>query len=357
MGTSSARIAIVAASLDILGGQGVQARSLVEALGRDGVPVVFVPINPRFPGGLRCIRRWRYLRTLVNQVLYVPSLLKLREADIVHAFSASYMSFLIATVPAMAVGRLLGKRVILHYHSGEASDHLAHWGVLVHPWLKLADEIVVPSEYLARVFADHQYATRVIPNVVNLARFEYRDRQPLRPRLLSTRNLEPYYRVDVILEAFALLKDRLPDATLVVAGQGSEEPRLKRMAPEGVRFVGRVEPVQMPNLCASADVFVNASVVDNQPVSILEAFAAGLPVVSTSTGDITSLVRHGQTGLIVPHNDPPALAAAVIRLIERPLEALEMARAARRAVRWFSWPALRQLWDAVYTGADAREAL
>ena len=80
------------------------------------------------------------------------------------------------------------------------------------------------------------------------------------------------------------------------------------------------------SLYAEADIFLNASVVDNQPVSILEAFAAGLPVVSTPTGDIAAMVRHGQTGLLVPPNDPAALAAAVLRLIERPREALDMAR-------------------------------
>jgi L-malate glycosyltransferase len=348
------RIIVVAASLDILGGQGVQASSLVEALARDDIPVGFLPINPPFPPGLQWIRRWPYVRTLVNQALYLPSLLRLRHADIVHVFSASYTSFLLTAVPAMLLGRLMRRGVILHYHSGEAADHLARWGVFVHPWLKLADEIVVPSRYLASIFAAHGHTARVIPNIVSLTRFRYRDRSPLRPRLLSTRNLEPYYRVDVILEAFARLKDCLPEATLTVAGYGSEEARLKQMATRGVRFVGRVEPAQMPSLYEFADVFVNASVVDNQPVSILEAFAAGLPVVSTPTGDISALVRHGQTGLLVREDDPNALAAAVLALLERPFEALEIARAARREVRRFTWDAVRSRWLDVYAGADNR---
>ena len=355
MQSAHPRIVVVAASLDILGGQGVQASSLVGALARDGIPVEFLPINPVFPRGLRWIRRWPYLRTLVNQALYLPSLRRLRRADIVHAFSASYTSFLLTAVPAMLLGRLMRRGVILHYHSGEAADHLARWGVLVHPWLKLAHEIVVPSQYLASIFAAHGHATRVIPNIVSLARFRYRDRSSLRPRLVSTRNLEPHYRVDVILEAFARLKERLPEATLTVAGYGSEEARLKQMATRGVRFVGRVEPAEMPFLYEFADVFVNASVVDNQPVSILEAFAAGLPVVSTPTGDIPALVRHGETGLLVPEDDPDALAAAVLTLIQSPLEAVEIARAARNEVRRFTWSAVRSRWRDVYTGAGNRD--
>src|SRR5215471_8882075 len=239
------RIALVAASLDILGGQGVQARALLEGLDHDGYPVEFVPIDPRFLAGLRWLRRVPYVRTLLNQALYLPSLLRLRNADIAHVFSASYWSFLLAPAPAMVAACALGKRVILHYHSGEADDHLARWGVLVHPWLRLADEIVVPSAYLRDVFARHGYQAQVIANVIDTSRFRYRERMPLGPRLLSTRNLEPYYRVDTILEAFALLRGQYPDATLTIAGYGSEEQRLRSLARSleiRPKFVGRVQP-------------------------------------------------------------------------------------------------------------------
>jgi L-malate glycosyltransferase len=346
-------VAIVATGLDILGGQCVQARSLVVALQHDGVPVTFLAINPRFPSGLRWLRRIRYLRTVVNQLMYLPGLTRLALADVVHIFSGSYWSFLLAPVPAMIAARAFGKRVILHYHSGEAEDHLTNWGLLVHPWLRLAHEIVVPSEYLHRVFANHGYDARVISNVVDLSRFSFRDRRPLRPRLLSARNLEPYYRVDLILEAFARFKKMEPAATLTVAGTGSEEGRLRRLAQglhlEAVRFVGPVEPEEMPALYAEHDIFVNASVVDNQPVSILEAFAAGLPVVSTATGDIPFMVTHRETGLLTPSADAEALGRAIAEIWRFPDEAREMARRARGEVANYTWSAVRDRWADIYT--------
>jgi glycosyltransferase involved in cell wall biosynthesis len=350
--SSKPRIAIVAASLDILGGQGVQARSLVDALERDGFPVDFVPINRAFPRGLRWAGRVRYIRTLMNQLIYLPGLRRLASADVVHAFSASYWSFLLAPAPAMAVARLLGKRVVLHYHSGEAADHLANWGTLVHPWLRLAHEIVVPSEYLRAVFAEHGYPTRVIPNVVDLGRFDYRDRWPLKPNLLSTRNLEPCYRVDVVLEAFRTFREQVPDATLTIAGYGSEEARLRRLAaslPSGaVRFAGRTDPESMPALYAAADIFVNASVLDNQPVSIIEALSAGLPVVSTPTGDIGFMVRDGESGWLVPPDDATALAEAIDAVWRNPHRARLMAQEGRKDARRYTWPAVRQLWAEAY---------
>ncbi len=351
------RIAIVAPSLEILGGQGVQAEQLSLALRVTGYGVAFVPINPVFPRALRQVRRLPYARTLLNQTLYIPSLLRLRAADVVHVFSASYWSFLLAPAPALAMARALGKRVILNYHSGEADNHLTRWRFLVHPWLRLAHEIVVPSEYLRGVFARHGYRARVVPNLVDTSYFRYRDRQSLRPHLVSTRNLERYYRIDNTLEAFAHVQARYPQATLSVAGYGSEEAQLRRLAASlglsGIRFLGRVEPNDLPAVLDEADVFVNSSVVDNQPVSVLEAFAAGLPVVSTPTGDIANMVRDGETGLLVPASDPAAMAKAVISLLEDPDRAMAMARRARGEVEKYSWPRVRERWAAVYAGRSA----
>jgi len=317
---------------------------------------MFIPINPSFPRGLRWLRRYPYLRTLLNQSLYIPSLRRLRRADVAHVFSASYWSFLLAPVPAIVAGRLMGKRVLLHYHSGEADDHLARWGALVHPWLRLVDEIVVPSEYLRGVFARHGYRARVIRNTVDVSCFRYRERETLRPRLLSTRSFEPHYGLDHTLEAFALLKARYPEATLTIAGSGSEERRLSRFAASlgtGVRFLGRVAPRQIPALYDEADIFVNSSLVDNQPVSVLEAFASGLPVVSTGTGDIGAMVRDGETGLIVPPGDPAAMVKAVVELLENPEHALLIARHARQEVEKYTWSQVREEWASVYRGRAA----
>ncbi len=357
---SAPRIAIVAPTLGILGGQGVQALALLQHLREEGYDVGLVPINPEFPWCLRWLRRRRYVRTVANQVLYLPSLRRLRQADVVHIFSASYWSFLLAPAPAILAARLYGKRIVLNYHSGEADDHLRHWGALVHPWLRMVDEIVVPSAYLRAVFARHGYRARVVPNVVDGGRFCYAERDPLLPRLLSTRNLEPHYRVDNTLEAFALLKAHYPGATLTVAGYDSLETRLKRLAKslgqDGIRFLGRVEPREMPRLYGEGHIFVNSSVIDNQPLSVLEAFAAGLPVVSTAPGEIAAMVRDDETGLVVPPDDPVAMAKGVATLLEDPERARRLARRGRREAEEYAWPRVRERWARIYAGEPQRPA-
>ena len=171
----------------------------------------------------------------------------------------------------------------------------------------------------------------------------------------GTAGYESWLTVDVVLRAFALLKTRYPQATLTVAGYGSEERRLRAIAlalkVDDIRFVGRVAPQEMPALYAQADIFLNASVVDNQPLSVLEAFAAGTPVVSTPTGDIPSMVRHGETGLLVPPEAPGAMAAAIGETLDRPERALQMAEEAYDDLDRFTWRAVRDQWQSVYRGA------
>ena len=360
------RIAIVAPSLDILGGQGIQARDLAEALEQDGLDVRFLPVNPRFPRGFRWLRRIPVVRTLLNQVLYAFTLPRLRHADVVHVFSASYWSFLLAPVPAILAARGFGKRVILNYHSGEADDHLTHWGNRVHPYLRRVDQIVVPSVYLKNVFESHGYAARVVRNIIDLSTFNFQERQPLEPRLLSCRNLEAHYRVEDVLEAFALVQQQVPDATLLVAGYGSQAGQLRQRTEElgvqGVEFMGRVEPEVIPSLYDRTDIFLNASVVDNQPISILEAFAAGLAVVTTPTGDIPWMLEEEQLGVLVPHRSPEAMAQAVVALLKSPDRASGMIERAREAVGRYTWEQVRPEWLDVYgatrdAGESTRESL
>lgn len=351
-GAFAASVVLVAASLDLLGGQGIQAQALAEHLRAEGVRVRLLPVNPVFPYGLRWLRRVPYLRTAVNQILYLASLSALHKADVVHVFSAAYFSFLLGPAPALLAAKLLGKRLVLNYHSGEAEDHLARWGLLVHPWLRLADQIVVPSTYLHRVFARFGYRVQVIANVIDVSRFTYRERARLAPRFLSIRNLEPHYGVDVILCAFARIQLRYPRATLLVGGDGSQKAALERLAGKlgltGVRFIGSFSPAEAPRLYDDADILLNASVIDNQPVSLLEAFASGLPVVSTPTGDIGAMLQAGEAGAIIAPNDPDAMALAAFALLENPVRARQLARTARASLDRFTWVCVRNSWMSVY---------
>lgn len=362
MSGDAVRVLLVGPSLAILGGQSVQAARLRDALRhRPTLEISFVAVNPRLPGVLARLQRIRYVRTVVTEIAYGLSLLAaLPEADVVHVYSASYWSFLLAPVPALLLARLLGKPVILNYHSGEAEDHLARWGWHAVPLLRLSQRIVVQSPYLQRVFARHGLEADVIPNSLEPAVFRYRLRETPAPRFISNRNHEAHYGVSTVLRAFALIQSELPASTLSVVGSGSETGALRDLAQSlglrNVEWAGAVPVAEMPARYERADVFLNGSEIDNMPLSILESFAAGLPVVSTSAGGIPLLVEHERTGLLVPTGDPAALAKAALRLFREDGLAARMSEAAhRKCVMEFSDQSVAGAWEATYLELASRQ--
>jgi glycosyltransferase involved in cell wall biosynthesis len=318
-----------------------------------------VPINPVPPRPLDTLLTVKYVRTLATQLWYWPMLIReLRRADVVHVFSASYTSFLLAPLPAILVARLLGRPVVLNYHSGEASDHLRRSGTARRALKHWVDLNVVPSPYLRDVLSSFGVPAQVVANTIDLRKFTYRVRDLLRPRLVSTRNFEPLYNVACTLRAFASVQARYPDASLTLLGSGSQEPALRALAADldlrQVTFAGRVSPSDVWRYYADADIYIQTPAIDNMPLSVLEAFASGLPVVSTSVGGVPAMLTDGVHGLLAPPDDAAAVAAQVIELLEHPARARQLAEAAHDSCAAYEWPVVRDGWLAAYRAVMTR---
>ncbi|HEY0408259.1 MAG TPA: glycosyltransferase family 4 protein [Pyrinomonadaceae bacterium] len=356
------RILIIAPSHDILGGQSIHAERLLKELGKEPtLRLSFTPINPRAPGIFGRLQKIKYARTLIRLPLYLlKMLLNVPRNDVIHVSSAALSSFAMTTTPAILIGKLFGKKVVLNYHAGQAEEHLRDWGRTAIPVIRLADATVVPSNWLVDVFARHNLKARAIFNHVELDSFHFRARRPLGPRFLSNRNFDPIYNVPCVLRAFALIQKRHPEARLTIAGDGLQRDEIESLACElnlrNVSFAGLVPPERMPELCAAADVYLNASNVDNMPLSILEAFSAGLPVVTTDAGGIPYIVTHEETGLMVRMNDHEALAAGALRLLEDEELAQKIVRQARAECAKYNWRAVRGEWLKLYNEVAQRAA-
>jgi L-malate glycosyltransferase len=217
----------------------------------------------------------------------------------------------------------------------------------------LAHRIVVPSGYLTQVFGAFGLRAEAIHNFVDTDAILYRERSAVRPVFLSNRNLEPLYNVACSIRAFARIQREVPNASLTVAGFGSQRPALESLVRElgvsNVRFTGKVPPEDMARLLDEADILLNSPDIDNMPLSLLEAQAAGLPIVSTSTGGIPFIVRHDVTGLLSPPGDDAALAGNALRLLNEPGLGARLGRAAREAcVANYSWAAVESQWVRTY---------
>jgi L-malate glycosyltransferase len=354
------RVAVVVASRRIVGGHSVQAGWLLDAWRSDSsVDAWIVPIDPVPPSPIDRLLGVKYLRTFATQLWYWPLLVReLRRADVVHAFAASYTSFLLAPLPAVIIAKLLGKPVVLNYHSGEAPDHLRRSAVARFVLRRLVDVNVVPSPFLRDVFRSFEIEADVVPNIVDLRQFTYRVRDPLRPHLLCTRNFEPLYNLSCVLRAFAKIQAHYPAATLTLVGSGSQDITLREEAAalrvENVTFAGRVAPSEIHRYYANADIYVQAPSIDNMPLSLLEAFASGLPVVSTNVGGVPSMLRHRIDGLLVADNDADALADQVIQLLVDPALARRLTESAYRTLGAYEWTGVRDGWLQAYHRAVGR---
>jgi glycosyltransferase involved in cell wall biosynthesis len=353
------RVAIVAASSRYVGGQSVQAELLLANWRNDSeVEASLIPIDPSLPRGLKWVESVPVLRTIVRQPFYLATLWRgLSHADIAHIFSASYWSFLIAPAPAWMLARARGKKTMIHYHCGEARDHLRRFRT-ARPVLAKADRLVVPSGYLVEVFREFGLAAQVVPNIVDLSQFTFRERKPLRPHLVCTRGFHPYYRVDLVVRAFAEVQREFPLAHLDLVGQGPQEAEIRKLVQRfnltGVNFAGVASRQEIGSFYDAADIFINASALDNMPVSILEAFASGTPVVSTAPEGMRYLVEHERTGLLSEPGDARALAGNVIRLMRDPGLYSRIAFNAHEQSKRYCWTEVREQWLDIYRSLAPR---
>jgi phenylacetate-CoA ligase len=323
------------------GGMPAQAEALARGFESEGFRVRRIPTNLR---GSK-LDSVRVLRTLCRvPVFFVRLLAALPAVRNVHVMSCSGLSFFLFTTPAVLLGALAGRRVVLHYHGGEADVFFKKWPRTVRFVACRAASVLVPSPFLRDVFAALRVPAAMVPNTCDAARFARRADAPNAPRFVVARHLEPVYNTACILRAFRLVLDARPDAELWVLGDGSERDALERLATElglegSVRFFGYVDNAELPRIFGQSSVFVNASLADNQPVSILEAYAAGLPVITSPAGGIPDIVDDGLTGLFFDPHDHAELASKMLLVLKQPELARALAENGRRKVAGFSWPA------------------
>jgi glycosyltransferase involved in cell wall biosynthesis len=359
------RVLLIAPSLDIVGGQSVQAARLLAELQKlPELRVDFLPINPQAPALLRPLQKIKYVRTVVTSALYAIRLLaNIAKYDILHIFTPGYFAFMLAPAPAILLANLLRKKTILNYRDGRAEDHLTNWPSAIRV-MRLVDEIVAPSNFLVDVFSRFGLPARSIPNIVDLEQFRFRERSRPRPAFLHNRGLEPLYNVQCTIRAFALIQQRYPDATLTIAHDGPLRKQLEQLAAElqlrNVKFVGNVSRKQTPGVYDQADIYISNPNIDNMPVSVLECFAAGLPIISTRVGGVPYILEHERTGLLVERDDHQGIAQAAFRLLEEPDLAARLTRNAREECRMYAPAAVASDWLALYTslvpGEDPRAA-
>ncbi|WP_428828169.1 glycosyltransferase [Azonexus sp. IMCC34842] len=356
---SMPRITVVGPIPPPSGGMANQCRQLVRLLRDDGVPVEQVQTNaPYQPAWVADIP---VLRAAFRLIPYALALWRAAGRNqVIHIFANSGWAWHLFAAPAIVIARWRGVPVIVNYRGGNADPFLKSAPRYVQRMLGDAAALVTPSGFLQEVFAKYDLSAHIVPNIVDLQRFSPEGRQLVAgsPHLIVTRNLEPIYDIPTAIRCFALVRKEYPEARLTVAGTGPEQAACESLVEElglsgATRFAGRIDNDSIASLYACADIALNPSTVDNMPISILEAYASGVPVVTTDVGGIPFMAKHEQSALLVPPNDPQAMAAAVLRLLAESTLADRLTTEGIKQAQAYAWSKVRDQWMDLYRAVAA----
>ena len=227
----------------------------------------------------------------------------------------------------------------------------------MRPTLRRATALIVPSGFLQEVFGRIGIGAEIVPNIIDLAHFHPNPSRLPGHHAIVTRNLEDIYDIPTALRAFAQMRRTHPDAMLTVAGSGPERfPLCRRWLGSSVSrrrsgSPGRLDNERIADLYREADLLLNPSTVDNMPISLLEAWASGVAIVSTDVGGIPHMVEDGRTALLVPPREPAAMAAAALRILADRDLAAALRAAGLEAAERYTWPHVRPLLFGMYARA------
>jgi len=331
------------------GGMANQTRQLAGLLQQEGVAVTLVQTNaPYYPAWTGRVKGMRAICRLIPYLVRIW--LSAKNVRLFHVMANSGWSWHLYAAPVIWIAWLRQKPVIINYRGGEAEKFFSQSFFWVRPSLRRVTTILVPSGFLQGVFKKFGFDTIIIPNIINLERFftqiEVNTKKKSDPHIIVTRNLEPIYDIMSAIHAFAIVRANLPAARLTIAGSGPERSALEHLVTDlglsgSVRFTGRLDNEMISALYQDADVMINPSLVDNMPISILEALASGVPVVSTDVGGIPFLVTHEKNALLVPPARPGVMAEAVLRVLNDPILANHLVEEGVKLIQEYAWPNVR----------------
>jgi len=249
--------------------------------------------------------------------------------------------------------RILHVKYIANLHGGNLPNRLMNNPLLCRMIFENAHKNVAPSNYLLRAFENRGFAELLfIPNTLEIQNYSFKQREKLRPKLLWVRSLASIYNPEMALQVLGQLQNDFADASLCMVGPDRENKltELQQIADVNnlnVRFTGKLSKSEWIELSAEYDIFINTTHFDNTPVSVIEAMALGLPVVSTNVGGIPYLLENRKTGMLVNDNDAGAMVSAIKELIYDDSLSNQIIGHALDLVEKFDWSIVKTKWNEI----------
>ncbi|MDX1940147.1 MAG: glycosyltransferase [Saprospiraceae bacterium] len=274
-----------------------------------------------------------------------------RKVDIVLIDTYGTSAFYIALTVSF-ICRLVKLHYIPILHGGNLPLRLQNSPLLCQWIFKYSYQNVAPSGYMQAIFSKHGYGSQIIPNPINIYKYSFKYRENIYPRILWVRSFAELYNPDMAIQVLKQLLNNYPEATLCMIGPdkyGSLE-RCKRLAQdlaiiESVTFPGKMSKFDWHQLSKNYDIFINTTNVDNAPVSVIEAMALGLPIVSTSVGGIPFLFENRKEGFMVEVGNVDEMVNTIEFLLKYPTEVARISFNARQKSMEWAFENVKTKWD------------
>jgi len=259
--------------------------------------------------------------------------------------------------------RCAGKPYILTLHGGNLPEFGRRWPRRVRRLLQSANVVTTPSHYLQDQMKGYRSDLRLLPNPLNLGAYPYQHRLNPRPTMTWLRAFHSTYNPQLAPRVVAALVQEFPDIQLTMIGPDRGDGALNLVEQAavscGVRdrldLHGAISKSEVPHWLNRADIFLNTTNVDNAPVSVLEAMACGLCVVSTNVGGIPYLLKHDENALLVPPDDIGAMAAGVRRILSEPGLAARLSEQGRRKTEALDWSMILPQWCEIFSSLAPKQ--
>lgn len=251
----------------------------------------------------------------------------------------------------------LHKKIILVLHGGGLPLFGKRYPKRLAQLLCRGDLLVSPSYYLIDELSRYKTPIHYIPNAIEISRYPFRLRKNLKPRIVWLRAFHNIYNPQVAPKVFADVKQKYPDSELFMIGPDKGDGSLaetKKTALEhgvnsSIQWIGGVQKKDVPRWMDIGDIYINTTNVDNAPVTVTEASACGLCIVSTNVGGLPYLLTHEHNGLLVSSGDSVNMANSIIRLLNEPELAGSLSGNARKTAEKHDWSLVLPRWEELIT--------
>ncbi|MBO3116678.1 glycosyltransferase family 4 protein [Winogradskyella sp. DF17] len=273
-----------------------------------------------------------------------------KKADVVLIDTYSTTNFYYALLVSQLC-RVLNLPYIPILHGGQLEYRLKHHPKKSALIFRYAKKLVAPSPFLKNVFQSYDYKEVLyIPNSIELEIYPFKDREIECVKLFWVRSFSKIYNPTLAIKVLEVLETKGYSAELTMVGPENDGSlqTCKELAKKKnleVNFTGLMTKTQWIALSKNHNIFINTTTIDNTPVSVIEAMALGLPVVSTNVGGLPYLIKDKFEGLLVTSNDVQAMANAIIQLTKDTDLRRRLITNARTKVEQFDWDAVKPKWQ------------